>query len=95
MDISSTIAIVGSILAVLMTINAFFIKSLVFSINSLNLKMTTITVQHDHTVIDVKDLKDRLASQEKETLKLRDRVHTIEGRDVQMMQFIDEQTRNK
>lgn len=90
MDISAVITIVGSILAVLMAINAFFIKSLVFSINSLNLKMTTITIQHDHTVIDVKDLKSRVTLQEAELNRHRERLHSLEGSTNQVLNYIQQ-----
>ena len=90
MDITSTITIVGSILGALMALNAFFIKSLVSSINELNLKMTTVTIQHGHTVIDVKDMKLRITAQEQEILKLRDRVHSLEGGQKQLISYLEE-----
>jgi hypothetical protein len=86
-EIAATgLLIVSSLLAV----NAFFIKSLVDSINKLSLKMTTVTIQHDHTMADVKDLKLRASNQDFEIRKIRDRVHSLEGTQSQVLSFLEE-----
>jgi hypothetical protein len=88
---AQTVAIVGSILGVLLAINAFFVKSLVDSINKLNLKMTTVTIQHDHTVVNVKDLKDRADKQDYEIMKLREKMNSFDGATKQLLSYIESQ----
>ena len=88
MSIAVLITIISSIIGVLLAINAFFIKSLVNSINKLQMQMTTVTIQHDHTVNDVKDNKARIFELEKENAKQRERLHSLEGGQSQIMTYI-------
>jgi hypothetical protein len=85
------LTIVGSFISILLVVNAFFIKSLVASIQQLEVKMTTIAVQHDHTIADVRDNKSRILELERETARQRERLHSLEGASSQVLEFIKEQ----
>lgn len=82
------ITIVGSFVSILLMVNAFFIKSLVNSIQQLEVKMTTVAVQHDHTIADVRDNKNRILELERETARQRERLHSLEGGQSQMIQWL-------
>lgn len=87
---SIDLTIIGSFISILLVVNAFFIKSLVASIQKLEVKMTTIAVQHDHTIADVRDNKSRILEVEKENARQRERIHTLEGASAQVLEFIRE-----
>ena len=65
------LAIVGSILAIIGSINAFFIKGLMNSINDVRMDLIRTSTRHDSTIDDVKENKVKIE-------KLDDRVHALE-----------------
>jgi len=75
MSIAVIISIFGGLLTVLLGINAFFIKDLVRSIQEMRVDIVRITTQHDNTVLDVRDNKNRILILEKEISRIRERLH--------------------
>ena len=75
------LAIVGSILAIIGSINAFFIKGLMNSINNVRMDLIRTSTEHESTIRDVKDNKVHIK-------ELEVRIHKIEGGQSQLLSYI-------
>lgn len=62
----------------LLTVNAFFIRNLILSLNELKMEMIKVTVQHSQTVEFVKENKTRILLLEQENSRSRERLHSLE-----------------
>jgi len=89
MDTTLLIGIVGSLISLLLGVNAFLLKSLVSEMSGMRLDLTRVTIQHDNTVGDVKDNKARILEVEKEGGRVRERLHSLEGGQSQLLHFIE------
>ena len=78
----TTLIIVGSFLTILMSINAFFLKDILNNLQDLKIELAKLLTDHSNYSALV-DRHDRMIDQ------LRERIHTLEGRDAQMMAFIE------
>jgi hypothetical protein len=83
------VTVAGSLITLLLGVNAFFLKSLVSEMSGMRIDLTRVTIQHDNTVGDVKDNKTRILETERESSRMRERVHSLEGAQSQLLHFID------
>lgn len=75
--------IVGSILTVVMSINAFFLKGVYSDMQFLKVELAKLITNHDNT-------KNDAMENSKEIYRLRERVHSLEGAQAQIIKFIEE-----
>lgn len=80
---NQSLIIVGSFLTILMSINAFFLKDILVNLQDLKIELAKLLTDHSN----YSALVDR---HDREIDGLRERIHTLEGRDSQMMKFIEE-----
>ena len=73
------VSIVGGFISILLLANAFFVKDLVKTINEMRIELVRISTEYKNTVDDVKDLKEKALIQDKEIIKIRERLHNLEG----------------
>jgi hypothetical protein len=67
-----TLGVIGAVIAVLLSVNAYFFKDMVKSLKTIELELMKLSTQHDRVEEDVKFLLS-------ENLKVRDRLHQVEG----------------
>jgi len=75
--------IIGSVLTVVMSINAFFLKGVYSDMQYIKIELAKLLTDHDNSKLLV-------SSHEKELKNLRERLHTIEGAQSQLIKFIEE-----
>jgi formyltetrahydrofolate hydrolase len=78
-----TLIVVGSFLTILMSVNAFFLKDILNNLQELKIELAKLLTDHSN----YSALVDR---HDREIDKMKERLHTLEGRDAQMMKFIDD-----
>jgi uncharacterized protein YlxW (UPF0749 family) len=78
-----TYEIVGTVLTAVMAINGFFLKNVYSDMQFIKIELAKLIAQHDNTA------KDALENS-KEIYKLRERVHSLEGAQNQLLQFIED-----
>jgi hypothetical protein len=78
-----TYEIVGTVLTVVMAINGWFLKNVYSDMQFIKIELAKLIAQHDNTA------KDALQNS-KEIYKLRERVHSMEGAQAQLLQFIED-----
>ena len=84
------ITVIGAFVSTLLLVNAFFIKSLVSEMSGMRVDLAIVITQHDHTIGDVKDNKARILMLEQERLKFRERLHSLESGQSQVLQYISD-----
>jgi len=75
--------IIGSVLTVVMSINAFFLRGVYSDMQYIKIELAKLLTDHDNS-------KALVASHEIELKELRSRVHTLEGAQTQLIKFIEE-----
>ena len=88
MNMEVLLAIVGAALSIIGSVNAFFIKGLMDSINSIKLDLLKTTTEHSTTIRDIGEAKVRVKSNEDEIARCKDRIHKLEGGQSQLLQFL-------
>ena len=87
---NTTWAIIGTLISFLLGINAFFIKSLVSEMTGMRVDLTKVITQHENTIEDVKELKADIADALKEVAKVKERLHSLEGGQSQVLVYLKE-----
>ena len=83
MDNQIAITLIGSLMSILLIVNAFFTRKTLEAIAKIDVNLAVYMSKHDNT-----DEISRWNRQE--IMKLRDRVHSLEGSQVQLLNFIAE-----
>lgn len=79
-----TYEIVGTVLTIVMAINGWFLKNVYTDMQFIKIELARLITKHDNT-----DLVARTNTAE--IYKMRERLHALEGRDAQFMQYIEDQ----
>lgn len=82
------LAIVGSILIVLLSINAYFFKEMVNNTNEIRIRLEVWISKHSNT--------DKVAERNAADIaNIRERLHKVEGGHLQLIQFIEDYYNDK
>ena len=73
--------LLGSFISLLLMVNAFFTRKTLEKIMDVELKLAVLIANHDNT-------DERSRNNEKEIKKIRDRIHSLEGGQLQTLDFI-------
>ena len=79
MDHFSQLNITEIVYFIVLSVNAYFIKDLVKSINEMRLDIVKFTVLHDRTESDVKNANIKIERIEKELVNLNLRIDRVEN----------------
>lgn len=80
---NEVLTMVGGVITFLLGVNAWYFKGIVTGIQKIEIRLEKVVTE--------KDFMDRmLLNHDDEIRKLRDKVHTLEGRDAQMLKWIEE-----
>jgi len=82
MSLDLLVALVGSFLSLLLIINAFFTRQTLQAITEVRLELVKLNVKHDAT-------EERSRVNASEVVKIRDRLHTLEGSQAQITKFLE------
>lgn len=78
-----TIIITGTLLTLLMSVNAFFLKDILNNLQTVKIELAKLLTDHSHSKIlvdsNARDIRD-----------IRDRLHSLEGQEKNILQFIEE-----
>ena len=83
--------IIGTFCFIALSCNAYFIKGLIDSINEMRIGIVKITILHDGTIETVKEHKEEISYLKREAEKNRARLHSLEGGQLQVLQYIKDQ----
>jgi hypothetical protein len=64
---------------ILLSVNAFFIRSLIASLNELKIQVVKISIQHGQVSETAKENRAKLAIVEVELARCKERLHSIES----------------
>lgn len=83
---NQSLIILGGFLTVLMSVNAFFLKDILVNLQDLKIELAKLLTDHSN----YSALVDR---HDREIDKIKERLHSLEGRDAQMMKFIEDHSK--
>lgn len=83
------LTIIGSVIIILLSINAFFIKALVDRLGRIEINFVQESARNEAVVSDVKDNKARILLLEQDRASMKERLHTLEGANVQLLALAD------
>jgi cell division protein FtsB len=90
-----TLEIVGMVLTVVMSVNGFFLKGVYSDMQFLKIELAKLIARHDNTAEDTEENKQEIYKMRESIQAIRQRLHTLEGRDAQLMQFIEDFAKEK
>lgn len=82
-----TLEILASVLTAVMGINAYFLKGVYSDMQFLKVELAKLITNHDNT-------KQDAADNAKEIYRLRERVHSLEGSQAQILKWLDSRDNN-
>lgn len=84
------LSIIGALIAIGIAGNAFFLKGIFADLNDVKLNIARIFERSKHNDQVVDGLRVRVEEQDKTIQSLRERVHSLEGTQSQLLAFIDD-----
>lgn len=82
------LSIIGSFLVAAIGINGFFLRGIFKDLNDVRVTLAALTANHKATLELGRDNKSRIYINEQEIIKLRERVHGLEGAQLSLAQLI-------
>lgn len=84
------LAVVGAILSILISINAFLLSRLTLSINNVRVDLIRNITQHEATMISVIENKTKIDINIKEIDNLRFKAHSMDGELKQLFSHVED-----
>lgn len=78
---NAALAVLGSFVSLLLMINAFFTRKTLEKITDVELKLAVLIAKHDTT-------EERSKNNEKDIDVLKEKIHSLEGATLQMLEYI-------
>ena len=93
MDVNTALTIIGSLVSILLMVNAFFTRATLKEIIEVKLKLTEVAVKHDATEERSKNNYLKNEKLENELQRTKERLHTLEGDTRQLFELYKELTK--
>lgn len=90
-----TYEIVGTVLTFVMAINGWFLKNVYSDMQFIKIELAKLIAQHDNTAKDAAENTREIYKLRELVSDLKQRMHIIEGRDSQLLQFIEDYEKNR
>jgi len=90
MAIEIIVSIGGAIMSGLLVINSFFARKTLEKISDVELKLAVLIANHDATEERSRLNSDRHHKNETELIKVRERLHALEGGQMQMLSLVED-----
>ena len=81
------LAVVGALLTILMSVNAFYLKGVLSDLQFVKIELAKLITDHGN-------YKETVIDNRREVKSLRDRVHTLEGSQAQLLRFIEDYSKD-
>ena len=88
MAVELLIGVSGSFVSLLLLVNAHFTRKTLEKITDVELKLAVLIAKHDTTEERSKHNEDEIQKLREEVLKLRERMHSVEGSNAQVLEHI-------